>query len=77
MSEDKTKVSSIREEYEKIRKTPCKCGGNYKKVMQALVKTDDGGHADYILVECDKCSEQKEFYFDVNSFVGKSPDEQG
>jgi DNA-directed RNA polymerase subunit M/transcription elongation factor TFIIS len=74
---EKTDVGSIREEYRTVKNTPCeKCGGKLKKVMQALMQTDEGGHVDYILAECENCGEKKEFYYGVDSFFGKPPEEQ-
>lgn len=69
--EDAVAVDSIADERAYVAKHPCACGGAYRWRQQALLFGPEDVPYDQISVQCEKCGNSAEFWFDCRSFFGK------
>lgn len=67
--EEAVEVSATSEEYEWLRMHPCLCGGDWRLVCQALVRSEEtevgSRMTDRLEVKCVRCRREQAFYFVV------------
>ena len=68
----KIKVSNVEEEYDKISKEKCTCGGKLEPIQQTLGFPDKMDRiSDYLTCSCKLCGKEYQFEFDISSFFWK------
>jgi len=58
-------VSSVDEEYDILESTQCECGGFFRSTGQELLM-EEGHYYDLLHGVCNKCGEERDFYFNVD-----------
>jgi hypothetical protein len=60
-------VHSVVEEHGHIAAHPCSCNGQWRVILQALLKGAQGRHYDRVDAVCRKCGARRTFLFDISS----------